>query len=388
MERFTVPRDIYFGDNSIEHLKNIKGNKALIIIGSKRLITNGTTDKIQSLLNEAGIDSSVYYGVENDPSVETVNNGVKVLNELKPDIIIGLGGGSPIDAAKAMWIFYEYPQLTFEEASKPFSLPELRQKAKFIAIPTTSGTGTEVTSFSVIADEKTGFKYPIADYNITPDIAIVDTTLVESLSQELVANTGMDALTHAFEAYVSTASNPFTDALAIKSIEMTTGNLINSYNGDIAARKDMHISQCLAGMSFSNAILGIVHSMAHKTGKVFNIPHGCANALYLSYVIEFNAKAAAHLYADIARRLSLKGSSEKELVESLVQVVKHFRTSMNMPSSLKEYGLNEEYFKKNLDAISKNAVDDPCTGTNPREISVDEMRKLFEATYYGTKVDF
>lgn len=388
MQRFTIPRDVYFGDNSIEHLKNIKGNKALIVIGSRRLIENGTTGKIQELLNEAGIESSIYSGVESDPSVETVNKGVKVLNEYNPDIIIGVGGGSPIDAAKAMWIFYEYPNLTFEEASKPFSLPELRQKAKFIAIPTTSGTGTEVTSFSVITDEKTGVKYPIADYNITPDIAIVDTVLVESLSKNLVANTGMDALTHAFEAYVSTARNPITDALAIKSIEMTTENLIKSFNGDITARKNMHISQCLAGMSFSNAILGIVHSMAHKTGKIFNIPHGCANALYLPYVIEFNAKTASSAYADIAKRLSLKGNNENELVESLIQMVKDFRTTMNMPSTLKEYGINEEDFKKNLDDISINSVGDPCTGTNPREISVDEMKNLFEATYYGTKVNF
>ena len=329
-----------------------------------------------------------FSGIENDPSVATVMKGVEAMNEFNPDLIIGIGGGSPIDAAKAMWIFYEYPEFTFEEAAKPFNLPELRQKAKFIAIPTTSGTGSEVTSFSIITDEETGIKYPVADYNITPDVAIVDTNLVQSMTPTLVADTGMDALTHAFEAYVSTARNPITDALAMKSIEMTVDNLINSFKGEEEARKEMHISQCLAGMAFSNAILGIVHSMAHKTGKIFNIPHGRANAIYLPYAIQFNAKTAGAIYADIAKRLGLKGETTDELVQSLIQMVKDFRIAMNMPSTLKEFGVSEEDFKSNLDKISEGAVADACTGTNPREISVEQMKRLFEATYYGTEVNF
>lgn len=388
MQRFTIPRDVYFGDNAIEHLKSIKGTKAMLVIGSERLIKDGTVPKIQELLKEANIETTIFSGVENDPSVATVRRGVEVMENFNPDLLIGIGGGSPIDAAKAMWIFYEYPEFTFEEAAKPFNLPELRQKAKFIAIPTTSGTGTEVTSFSVITDHETGVKYPIADYNITPDVAIVDTNLVQSMTKTLVANTGMDALTHAFEAYVSTVRNPITDALAMKSIEMTVDNLVKSFNDEEKARKDMHISQCLAGMSFSNAILGIVHSMSHKTGKIFNIPHGCANAIYLSYAIQFNAKKAGAAYADIAKRLGLKGKTADELVQSLIQLVKDFRVAMNMPATLKEFGLSEEEFKSKLDKISKSAVADPCTGTNPREISVDEMKKLFEATYYGTEVNF
>jgi len=305
-------------------------------------------------------------------------------------LLIGIGGGSPIDAAKAMWIFYENPEFTFEEAAKPFNLPELRQKAKFIAISTTSGTGTEVTSFSVITDNETGVKYPIADYNITPDIAIVDTNLVQSMTPTLVANTGMDALTHAFEAYVSKAKNQITDAVAMKSIEMTVDNLFKSFEGEEQARKDMHIAQCLAGMAFSNAILGIIHSMSHKTGKIFNIPHGCANAIYLPSAIQFNAKtaSAAAAYADISKRLGLKGETTDKLVQSLIQLVKDFRVAMNMPTTLKEFGVSEEDFKSNLDEISKNAIADACTGTNPREISVEEMKKLFEATYYGTEVNF
>lgn len=388
MQRFTIPRDIYFGANALDHLKDIKGTKAILVIGSERLIKDGTVPKIQDLLKEAKIQTTVFSGVENDPSVATVRKGVEMMNAFNPDLVIGIGGGSPIDAAKAMWIFYEYPNFTFEEAAKPFNLPELRQKAKFIAIPTTSGTGSEVTSFSVITDNKTEIKYPIADYNITPDVAIVDTALVQSMTPKLVANTGMDALTHAFEAYVSTVKNPITDALAMKSIEMTVENLVNSFNGEKEARENMHISQCLAGMSFSNAILGIVHSMAHKSGKIFNIPHGCANAIYLSYVIEFNAKTAGDAYADIAKRLGLSGNTTNELVNSLIKLVKDFRIAMNMPTTLKEFGVSEDDFKSNLDTISEGAVADPCTGTNPREISVEEMKKLFEATYYGTEVNF
>lgn len=311
-----------------------------------------------------------------------------MMNEFQPDLIIGIGGGSPIDAAKAMWIFYEYPEFTFEEAAKPFNLPELRQKANFIAIPTTSGTATEVTSFSVITDNETGVKYPIADYNITPDVAIVDTNLVQSMPKTLVANTGMDALTHAIEAYVSNARNPITDALAMKSIEMIYATLVDSFNGDEQARKDMHIAQNLAGMAFSNAILGIVHSMSHKTGKIFNIPHGLANAIYLSAAIQFNAKTAKDAYADIARRLGLEGNTEDELVESLVNVVKQFRKDMGMANSLKEFGLSEDVFNENLQSIAETAVADPCTGTNPRNISVEEMKELFKAVYYGEDVNF
>ncbi|KGK89596.1 iron-containing alcohol dehydrogenase [Clostridium sp. HMP27] len=388
MQRFTIPRDVYFGENALEHLKLVKGTKAMLVIGSQRLIKDGTVPKIQELLKEANIQTSVFSGVENDPSVETVMKGVQAMKEFTPDLIIGVGGGSPIDAAKAMWIFYEYPEFTFKEAAKPFNLPELRQKAKFIAIPTTSGTGSEVTAFSIITDEKTGIKYPIADYNITPDIAIVDTNLVQSMTPSLVANTGMDALTHSFEAYVSKVRNPITDALAVKSIEMTVDNLVKSFNGQEEARKQMHIAQCLAGMAFSNAILGIVHSMAHKTGKIFNIPHGLANAIYLPYAIQFNAKAAGATYADIAKRLGLKGSTTDELVQSLIELVKNFRVSMNMPATLKEFGVSEEDFKANLNKISEGAVVDACTSTNPREISVEEMKQLFQATYYGTEVTF
>lgn len=383
MARFTIPRDVYFGEGTIEELKNIDGKKAAIVIGGCSVKKNGALDKVEENLKSAGIETLLIEGVEADPSVKTVMAGVEKMNAFQPDWIIGLGGGSPMDAAKAMWIFYEYPEFTFEEAAKPFNLPTLRTKAKYAAIPTTSGTGSEVTSFAVITDNETGVKYPIADFNITPDIAIVDTDIAQSMPAKLVAHTGMDALTHAIEAYTSTMANAVTDALSMKSIEMIQEHLLTSFAGDKTARAEMHISQCLAGMAFSNAILGIVHSMAHKTGKIFAVPHGCANAIYLPLAIEFNAQTAPEKYADIAKRLGLQGNTNDALVKALIQLVRDLNSKMNIPSTLKEFGVDEGLFERNLDAISENAVADPCTGTNPREISVEQMKKLFVAAYYG-----
>ncbi len=390
MKRFTIPRDVYFGDNALDCLKTIEGSKAFIVVGSERTMNDGTIAKIQAHLKEANIESTVFCGIEADPSVETVMKGTKAMQEYNPDLIIGVGGGSPIDAAKAMWIFYEYPNHTFEEAAKPFTLPLLRKKARFVAVTTTSGTGTEVTAFSIITDEKTNIKYPIADYNITPDVAIVDTTLVQSLTPTLVANTGMDALTHSFEAYVSVVEDAFADALGIKSIEMIVNNVVKSYNGEEEARKTMHVAQCLAGMAFSNAILGIVHSMAHKTGRVFGIPHGCANAIYLPYAIQYNAKdeRAAALYADIAKRIGLAGNTTGELVKSLVALVADLKVKMNMPKTMKDFGVDEKEFLAQLSTIAEAACNDACTSTNPRTIDPATMEKLFKAAYYDEEVNF
>lgn len=388
MARFTVPRDIYLGKGTIEELKNLKGKKAVVVIGGGSIKRSGAFDQIMSHLEATGMELQVIEGVENDPSVKTVMEGAQMMTSFQPDWIVAIGGGSPIDAAKAMWIFYEYPELTFDQAAKPFSLPSLRRKANFAAVTTTSGTGTEVTSFSVITDEKTGVKYPIADFNITPDLTIVDTDLAQTMPEKLVAHTGMDAITHAFEAYVSTVSNELTDALAMKSIEMIKDHLLNSFKGDSLSRSKMHIAQCLAGMSFSNAILGIVHSMAHKTGKIFSIPHGCANAIYLPLVIQFNRQTAEDKYADIAKRLGLEGANDKELVDNLIQMIRDINKSLNIPQSLKEFGLDKDTFDKHLDDISVNAVGDPCTGTNPRPISVEQMKDLFRCTYEGLDVTF
>ncbi|SKA83873.1 iron-containing alcohol dehydrogenase [Desulfobaculum bizertense] len=383
MAQFTIPREVYFGQGTIDELKKLDGKKAVVVIGGGSIKENGGLEKILGNLKEAGLETVVFEGVESDPSIATVKKGVELFNEFQPDWIVGIGGGSPIDSAKAMWIFYEHPEFTFEEAFKPFNLPNLRKKAHFAAVTTTSGTGTEVTSFSVLTDEKTGIKYPIADFNITPDIAIVDTDLAQSMPAELVAHTGMDALAHSLEAYVSTVANELTDCLAMKATEMIQEHLLASYAGDTYARSKMHLAQCLAGMSFSNAILGLVHSMAHKTGKVFGIPHGCANAIYLPAVIRFNAEVAAEKYADAAKRLGLKGSSVAELVDSLVEFCESLNKNLQIPMTLKEFGVTEQDFLDNLDRISSEAVADPCTGTNPREITVDQMKDVFKTTYYG-----
>lgn len=388
--RFTLPRDIYYGENALEQLKHIDGKKAILILGGGSMKKFGFVDKVINYLQEAGIETKLFENVEPDPSVETVMKGAAAMREYEPDWIIAMGGGSPIDAAKAMWVFYEYPDLTFEDIIEPFSLPTLRQKARFIAIPSTSGTATEVTAFSVITDNEKGVKYPLADYNITPDIAIVDPELAQTMPPKLVAHTGMDALTHAIEAYVSTANSPFTDPLAIKAIQMVVEYLLDSYEGDKEARAQMHYAQCLAGMAFTNALLGIVHSMAHKTGAAFStghIPHGCANAIYLPYVIQFNKKNAKDRYVDIANSIGISGTDE-ECVKSLCNKINEINEKLGIPRTLKEFGINEQEFKEKVSKIAKLAVEDACTGSNPRPITPEEMEKLLVCTYYGYEVDF
>ncbi len=393
MGRFTLPRDVYHGKGCLSELKNLKGKKAILVVGGGSMKRQGFLDKAVAYLEEAGMEVALFEGVEPDPSVETVMKGAEAMRAFEPDWIVSMGGGSPIDAAKAMWAFYEYPDVTFEDLCIPFNFPELRQKAKFCAIPTTSGTATEVTAFSVITNYQTGVKYPLADFNITPDVAIVDPDLVKELPVKQVAYTGMDALTHAIEAYVSTLNGPFTDPLAIKAIEMVFDYLPASYHCNMEAREQMHYAQCLAGMAFSNALLGIVHSMAHKTGAAFetgHIPHGCANAIYLPYVIKYNAKdaVAAKRYAEIARNMGLSGNSEKALVNSLCAKIDEFNVILNIPKTLKDFGIKEDEFKEKIAGIAERAVGDACTGSNPRAIDPATMEKLFTCIYYGTEVDF
>ena len=393
MARFTLPRDIYHGEGALEELKNLKGKKAIVVVGGGAMKRQGFLAKVEDYLKEAGMEVALFEGVEPDPSVETVMKGAKAMQEFEPDWIVAMGGGSPIDAAKAMWAFYEYPEITFEDLITPFSFPELRQKAKFAAIPSTSGTATEVTAFSVITDYAKGIKYPLADFNITPDVAIVDPALVAELPVKQVAYTGMDALTHAIEAYVSTLNCPYTDPLALKAIEMVFDYLPASYRCNMEARAKMHDAQCLAGMAFSNALLGIVHSMAHKTGAAFStghITHGLANAMYLPYVIKYNAKdpVAAKRYDEIARFVGLGGASEKALINSLCERINEFNVILNIPATLKDFGIKEDEFKEKIATISENAVGDACTGSNPRTIDPATMERLFTCIYYGTEVDF
>ena len=401
--RFTLPRDLYHGKGSLEELKNLKGTRAFVVTGGGSMKRFGFLARVENALKEAGMEVHIFEGVEPDPSVTTVMRGAEEMRQFQPDWIVAIGGGSPIDAAKAMWAFYEYPNVTFDDLIVPFNFPTLRQKAHFCAIPSTSGTATEVTAFSVITDYDKGIKYPLADFNITPDVAIVDPELAEKMPPKLTAHTGMDAMTHAIEAYVSTVHCDYTDPLALHAIQMVHNDLKKSYEGDMDARDRMHNAQCLAGMAFSNALLGIVHSMAHKTGAVFeggHIIHGAANAMYLPKVIQYNAKnpEAAQRYAYIARFMGLEGSDTQSLVAALVAELRHMNDELNIPQCIAHYGeggtiaeqgfVGEEEFLAKLPEIAKNALGDACTGSNPRQPDQADMEKLLTACYYDLDVDF
>lgn len=407
MMRYTLPRDLYHGKGALEALKKLKGKKAVICVGGGSMKKFGFLDRAEAYLKEAGMAVKIIDGIESDPSVETVMKGAEAMLEFNPDWIVAIGGGSPIDAAKAMWIKYEYPDCTFEDMCKVFGIPELRKKAKFCAVSSTSGTATEVTAFSIITDYKKGIKYPIADFEITPDVAIVDPELARTMPKKLVAHTGMDAITHAVEAYVSTAHCDYTDPLAIHAIEMIMNDLVPSYNGDMDARDRMHNAQCLAGMAFSNALLGIVHSMAHKTGAVFadqgaHIIHGAANAMYLPKVVAFNAKnpEAEKRYGVIVDYMGIapKDATDAEKVKALIAFLRKMNDDLNIPHCIKNYGADsyptengfvpEKVFLERLHDIAVNAIADACTGSNPRQPSVEEMEKLLKCCYYDTEVDF
>ena len=404
MGRFTNPRDLYFGEGARHEVKNLKGTRAVIVCGGGSMRRGGFLQDVQADLEAAGFEVKLIEGVESDPSVETVMRGAAVMEEFGPDWIVAIGGGSPIDAAKAMWIKYEYPKTTFEDMCKVFGLPELRQKAHFCAISSTSGTATEVTAFSIITDYDKGIKYPIADFQITPDIAIVDPELTYSMPAKLCAHTGMDALTHSLEAYVSTAASMYTDAMALHAMREIVGWLPLSYTGDKVARQHMHDAQCLAGIAFSSGLLGIVHSMAHKTGAAFSgghIIHGCANAMYLGKVIQFNAKdaRARERYAYCAREVfHLEGTTDDELVASLVQMIRDLNDKLDIPQGIKNYGqggvksetscIDYEEFEAKRHDVAANALLDACTGANPRKPTQEEMERLLECVYNDVPVDF
>ena len=404
MGRFTNPRDLYFGEGARHEVKNLKGERAVIVTGGGSMRRGGFLQDVEADLKEAGFEVKLIEGVESDPSVETVMNGAAVMSEFQPDWIIALGGGSPIDAAKAMWIKYEYPETTFEDMCKVFGLPKLRTKAHFCAISSTSGTATEVTAFSIITDYSKGIKFPIADFEITPDVAIVDPELTYTMPAKLCAHTGMDALTHSIEAYVSTAGSAYTDANALYAMREIVEWLPKSYQGDKEARQHMHDAQCIAGIAFSSGLLGIVHSMAHKTGAAFtgdHIIHGCANAMYLGKVIQFNSKdaRAKSRYAYIAKEVfHLEGNTEDELVAALVQMIRDLNDKIDIPQGIKNYGkggvkadesiIDYAEFEEKKSRIAADAIGDACTGSNPRQPTPEEMEKLLECVYNDVDVDF
>lgn len=392
MKRFTLPRDIFYGRGSLKALKTLEGAKAVIVTGGSSMREAGFLGMAESLLRDAGMHVMIIDNVEPDPSVETVMRGAEEMRRFRPDWIVALGGGSALDAAKAMWALYEHPEATFEQLLVPFNFPRLRERARFAAIPSTSGTASEVTAFSVITDYNTGVKYPLADYEITPDVAIVDPDVAATMPSTLAAYTGMDALTHAVEAYVSLLASAFTNPLALKAIYMVFAYLPDSVKGEESAREKMHYASTIAGMAFSNALLGICHSMAHKTGAAFatgHIPHGCANAIYLPVVIRFNAKnpQAKRRYAEIARGLGLSGGAkedEDDLVAALCDKISALRAALEIPGSLREFGIEEEEFNLKIKDIAALAVKDACTSSNPQPVTPEEMESLLREAYEGT----
>lgn len=404
MKWFKIPPKIYFEAGSLQYLSKIKGKKAFIVT-DPYMVKLGFVEKATYQLEKINIEYQVFSAVEPDPSVETVMNGVQEMNRYQPDLIIALGGGSPIDAAKGMWLFYEHPEMEFETLrlkfadirKRAFKFPNMGKKATFVAIPTTSGTGSEVTAFAVITDKERNIKYPLADYELTPDIAIIDPDLVMTVPPVVTADTGMDVLTHAIEAYVSVMASDYTDALAEKAIKLVFEYLPKAYtNGqDRVAREKMHNASCIAGMAFTNAFLGVNHGMAHTLGAKFHIPHGRANAILLPYVIKYNAQKPTKLVAfpqyeypiagerftEIARFLGLPATTTQEGVNSLTQAVQELLVKLNIPRTLAEAGIDKEAFEKNVREMADLAFNDQTTGTNPRMPLVAEIETIYREAY-------
>lgn len=378
---FIVPGKIFHGLGAFSELINVKGKKALIVTGQDSMRRSGYINKATEYLQKSGIKSEVFDGVEADPSIETVMKGFDVMMRHQPDWIIGLGGCSAIDAAKAMWIFYEHPDTKFEDIIPPFTIKPLRNKARFIAIPSTSGTGTEATCVSVITDRVKGTKYPLVSYELCPDIAIVDGELCRSMPSHVTANTGLDALTHALEAYVTPLADAFTDSLAERAVvDIFQALPMAVEDGEnLKARQTMHDASCLAGMSFSNALLGIVHSLSHQIGGMFDVPHGRANAILLPNVIRFNAMISEAKYTKLA---SLIGENNSE---GLATRIEKLRANISVESSFKDYGINEQKWREKLNVMAEHAMTDACTGCNPRAPSVEDMIKVLQVCFNGEK---
>lgn len=378
MSKLFIAGEVFHGAGSLEELKNIQGKKAVIVTGGGSMKKSGTLDRAISFLSEAGIEVRVFEGVEEDPSSTTCLKGAEQIKAFEPDWIIGLGGCSAIDAAKIMWVFYEYPDLDFDTIIKPFTVPVLRQKAKFIAIPSTSGTGTETTGLAVITDREKGVKYPVVSYELTPDIAIVDGEICASMPAHVTSNTGLDVLTHCVEAYVSNIENNYADALSKGGLALVFDNLkeVVDYPDNIKARQNMHDASFMAGLAFNNAWLGIVHSLSHQVGALYGIPHGASNAIFLPNVIRYNAQETTR-YPELAKVIG------QETAEDLAQAIEVLRSKVNNKSSIKDFGITQEVWDKNLDFIANNALLDPCTGFNPRVPSLEDLKAIYNACYEG-----
>ena len=413
MQWFKVPEKIYFEAGSIQYLEKMPDIERAFIVTDPGMVKFGYVDRILYHLRkrEHHVHCEIFSEVESDPSFDTVNKGLELMNNFKPDVIIALGGGSAIDAAKGMWLFYEHPEadpeglkLKFMDIRKrTYKFPKLGVKAKMVAIPTTSGTGSEVTSFSVLTDKTNNKKYPLADYELTPDVAIIDPDLVMSLPKSITADTGMDVLTHAIEAYVSNMASDYTDGLSEKAVELVVKYLVEAYeHGDNKlAREKMHNASTIAGMAFTNAFLGINHSLAHKIGAEFHLPHGRINAILLPYVIRYNSSKptkfvsfpkyeyfiADQKYYELAKKAGLKADTVEEGIASLIAKIQELNEKLNIPKSFRDAGVDEKEFMAKLDLLADRAFEDQCTTANPRVPLVEEMKQILIDSYYGNEVN-
>jgi alcohol dehydrogenase len=375
---FSIPRDIVYGENALAKLGNLKGKKAAVVTGGSSMKKSGFLDKAVALLESAGMQTIVIDGVEPNPSVKTVRSGAEAMLKFGPDWIVAIGGGSAIDAAKVMWCFYEHPKLSFEDIIQPGSMPSLRNKARFAAVPSTSGTASEITAFSVITDTEKHIKYPIVAADMVPDVAILDPAIPACMPKAVTANTGMDVMCHAVEAAASTAATSFTDPYALEAIKLVFANLEKAYKkgDDMEARFNMHNASALAGMAFTNASLGLVHSLAHKIGGEFGVTHGLANAILLPYIIDFNRRST-NKYSEVERALGIKDVAEE---------IRKLNAKLDIPATFKdckEVDFSEAKFKEALDRMSANAHADPCTLTNPGNPTVADVKAIYTAAYYG-----
>ena len=412
MQWFKVPEKIYFEAGSIAYLEKMPNIERAFIVTDPGMVKLGYVDKILYHLRNRQhyVHSEIFSEVEADPSFDTIMKGVEAMKNFKPDVIIALGGGSPIDAAKGMWLFYEHPEadaeglkLKFMDIRKrTYKFPKLGEKCQMVAIPTTSGTGSEVTSFAVITDKEKNKKYPLADYELTPDVAIVDPDLVMSLPKSITADTGMDVLTHALEAYVSNMASDYTDGLAEKAVELVFQYLEQAYDDGTnkLAREKMHNASTIAGMAFTNAFLGVNHSIAHKIGAEFHLPHGRINAILLPYVVRYNATKptkfvsfpkyeyfiADKKYSEIAKKAGLKAKTVEEGISSLIEKIKEMNEHLNIPKSFKDAGIDEQEFLSKVDMLADRAFEDQCTTANPRVPLVSEIKQILLDSYYGNEV--
>jgi len=388
MWELTFPRTVVIGEDALEYLKEVEGKRALIVT-DKVIHKLDFVEKVANYLKEAGLEVTIFDDVESEPSMETIVKGAEFARKYGPDWFIGLGGGSCMDAAKAIWVLYENSEIPVDGIN-PLEKLGLRKKARLICIPTTSGTGSDATWVTVITDVKEERKLELSSREIVADVSILDPALPKFMPSKLVADTGLDALTHAIEGYVSQWRNDFSDALAIKAIQIVFNYLPRAYRNpeDKEAKEKMHNAATMAGMSFGNSQVGIAHAMGHSLGAIFHVPHGRSVDLFLAYSIEYSAREAMDRYADIARAIGIEAKTDEEAVKKLIEAVRRLDREVGEPASLKELGISRKDFEERLDDLATRAANSTCTFMNPRVPDVEDTKKLFIYAYEGKKVDF